>query len=209
MSIQARLREVDLRYKRNRPKFTFENLRQGELMRLRSVKQHSPDCDTLLEVIRAGEWRTMTAEALGERIGLTLAERAALNIRTIAASDVTPEESKAFYRNRRRERDRIRSRLRRQRKDHKAVEKTKTDQRIDAVSKVLQQRSKADPKYWTTVDAIAAELTKSKAFLGLNGRSLHRIIRRALDRLVNSGRIEQDTTFGTRQLMRVVRWNSR
>jgi len=205
---KARLREVELRYKRKRRKFTRENLREGELMKLK--RSYNPNVE-IAKVLRTGEWRTMTAEALGERIGLTLEERVALNIRTIAAADVTPEQAKAFYRDRRRERDRNRSRLRRlkRKQQRKVITVTKTASQIEEVGAVLKHKNAEHPAHWLSVEEIAEAVAGSKAFADLKPKSLRTQVHDALDALVERGEIETSAAIGKRSLpVRIVRWKA-
>jgi hypothetical protein len=82
------------------------NIRRGELKRalLALVMATKIDVHNLTEDILA-ECPTWSAAALGKRIGLTFAIKTTRSIRTIACIDRTPAQMRAYYKQRKRERD--------------------------------------------------------------------------------------------------------
>jgi hypothetical protein len=199
---EARLREVDRRYAKPTP--TLDSIRRAELMRLYrhrfpglSEVQLTGKIDDALQCAPMD----VSADECGRCVKLTLVERSDLGIRTIAAYDASAAEAEAFYRGRRRERDRLRGRVRRDRKRRKRPtmpsKTSKADLRINKVLALLRQQSERDPKHWSTVEDIAMQVARSKAFTGLTRKSVRNAINRSLDGLAD---IEQDTVVGKNSL---------
>jgi stress-induced morphogen len=199
------------RMSRKRPKEHLK-FRMPELMRLYRYRGHGRTELELLAAINAdidADPTTLTARELGELVQLTLEERVTLGIRTIAACDKPPEEIKAFYAARRRERDRNRSRIRRlkrtQQRKATSMIKTKAGLQRAKVRVVLRSKHAEDPTHWSTVGEIAESVVSSKAFAGLKPNSLHRTINHVVDNL--SADIESDIVVGKRGFpTRLIRW---
>jgi hypothetical protein len=185
------------------------HLRSRELVKLfrRRLGEgpNKPQLDAAIMAACGCDPMDLSASELGDRVGLTLQERYELTIRTIAASDKTPQEVNMFYREKRRERDRAAARRRRQKLSKPVA--SKAGRQLDKVRAVLRQRSEDDPAHWSTVDEIAAAVGKSRAFAGLKPGSLRAAIRDALDAL--AAEIEQDTAIGKRLPVRLARMKTR
>jgi hypothetical protein len=197
---------------RRRHRGDILHFRQLELVRLfRRRLGPEPNKLQLEEAIRnaVGDPMNLTARELGQMVNLTLVERSELYIRTFQACDPTPEESRAHYRAKRRERDRAGARRRRGRRKKRMI-KPKFHRQTGRVQTALRERSETNPLHWSTVEEITDAVAEARAFQGLKPDSMRKIIHRTLDALVEDGRIESDTGIGKCSLsLRLVRWKGR
>lgn len=208
--IKARLREVERRYKRNRLKFSRENLRRGEQFKLYRGRlgPAAREVDILAAIDDAMQCAPMDVDdtEAGRRVGLTLVEQVKYGIRTMDACDVTAAEAKAFYDARKREQNWEATRRWRLRQSENVVGMSKADLQRKKIYSILRSTSKADPQQWSTVSDLTKAVARSRVFAGLKDRSLRSRIHEALDRLAETSAIDQDTAIGrnTRD-MRLVR----
>jgi hypothetical protein len=123
----------------------FINRRLGELRRLfqyRGMARWEADA----EIAAFGDLSAWSADALGNHVGLTFAEKLALDIRTIRCTDKTPEEVAEFYANRRLERRRERDRQYQQERRDRLAFAADLDVRREALLSVIGTKPVSVPQ---------------------------------------------------------------
>jgi hypothetical protein len=187
---------------------SFIDLRHRELIRLfRRRLGPGPSKLQLEEAIRnaVGDNIGAPARVLGQIVKLTFVERTELDIRTIQCCDKSPEEIRAHYRAKRRERDRTGARKRRNRRKKRMIP-LKMQRQTGRVQAVLREVSETNPTHWSTIESITDLVAKARDFRGLKPNSMRKTIHRSLDTLFDEGHIETDTGFGRRMPVKLVRW---
>jgi hypothetical protein len=133
--------------------------------------------------------RGWSAQALGEALGLTYAERKALKITTIQCVDKSLAEVKELQKVAKRRRDRERQRRKR--------EAAKKDADLRCSPNPIESSMRAEVVYytigskWKTVKSISRDVAESPAFKKVNKGSLKMVVHRALNELVTARLIER------------------
>jgi hypothetical protein len=179
----------------------FLNRRRGELRRLfqhRGMSRWQADS----EIAGFGDLTAWSADALGNRLGLTFADKIDLDIQTIRCIDKTPAEVSEFYEHRQRERRRERQAEYARERRARIAFAANLDVRREALLEAIPIKPISVPQLirntgmwpcWT--------MPNGKR---LTGTSLAAVIRRELDHLEDAGFIMSELRTGKRGAK--VRW---
>src|SRR5262245_20155935 len=144
------------------------NLRRNEVRRFYSLKYgllDVKDCDEEAEKDLGVDFLRLPARELGERLGMTIAMRDLLKIRTIQPADVSAAEWACIVKERRRARDGARKRRRR----YFIPKKVAPMKPLSARAQVMRDETTTE---WRSLADIGKVLVKGAAFRKPNKRAL-------------------------------------
>lgn len=132
-----------------------------------------------------------SADALGQHLRLTMAERSELKITTIAPCDVDRERRVEIQKEKHRERERLRRR-------REAVRIVKRRRRFTDRDWTVFEH--LDPRGWHALSTLQSLLVGHKEFVGVDDGSMRKLINRSLKKLEGEGLVKTENRSGFRGL---------
>lgn len=196
-SIDAKRREIGLKYQRTARQRGNTNLRWGELRRLfRERGLHDHEVDNAIVDAVSHDVFQWSAEQLGQLVELTFREQISLGIRTFRAHDVSEATIREHYRGKRRHRDRVRKAR------DRAERPTRAKPLSDRATALLAALS---GQGWLSASELVNRSSTLRAFRNSRGRELdgnarRLAVHRAVKELTNETKIEAKKQPGDRGL---------